>query len=169
MQGPQSSPRGLDLTNNVTAYMGQSFCCKLNGSIDEPVKFSGYWSLEFLGECNFAVERMVLAYRNKCELFIYFSCLLAHYFNHKDATVWSIKDYTNYLQENSPRSTGKNEHLEAKIMKSYPPIHSPPLFQVRPCVIVDSEGYLLVWYLPSILTLKRQVGTMSIYFWRKLI
>jgi len=99
MQGPQLSPRGLDFTNDVAAYMGQSFRRKLNGSIDEPVKFPGYWSLEFLGECNLAVERMVLAYQNKRELFIYFSCLLAHYFNHKDATVWSIKDYTNYLQE----------------------------------------------------------------------
>jgi len=82
--------------------------------------------------------------------------------------VWSIKDYTDYLQENSPRSTGQNERLEAEIMELYPPIHSAPLFQVRPCVIVDSEGHLLVWYLPSILTLKRQVRALFICFEVKL-
>ena len=49
-------------------------------------------------------------------------------------------------------------------MELYPPIHSAPLFQVRPCVIVDSEGHLLVWYLPSILTLKRQVRALFLFF-----
>ena len=168
MLGPQLLPHGLDLTKDVAAYMQQSFRRKLNGSIDNPIRFPSYWSLEFLGECNLAVEKMVSAYRNKRESFCCFS-FLANYFYHKDATVWSIKDYTDYLQEISPRSTGQNECLEAELTDRYPPIHSPCLFQVRPCVIVDSEGHLLVWYLPSILTLKRQVCALFIYFRRRII
>jgi len=76
MKGPQSFPHGLDFTNDVATYMGQSFRRKLDGSIGGPVKFPDYWSLEFLGECNLAVEKIVSAYRNKRETFIFLFSLL---------------------------------------------------------------------------------------------
>jgi len=68
---------------------------------------------------------------------------------------WSVVDYVAELNRRSKRCTGRNETLERDLLRLFPPC-TTELVSV-PCVVVDSEGIILLWYLPGLLCGQRQV------------
>jgi hypothetical protein len=68
---------------------------------------------------------------------------------------WSIVDYLAELGRRNKRCRGTNEELERELLRLFPPLDSELV--CAPCVVVDSEGRILLWYLPGLLALKSQV------------
>jgi hypothetical protein len=79
---------------------------------------------------------------------------LLRYFVEK--TNWSVKDYVEELK-NWPRCTGMNDTLEAELIKRFPPVEKQERDEYLPCTIGDKDGYVMMWYLPGILSEHRQV------------
>ncbi|KAF8956033.1 hypothetical protein BDZ97DRAFT_1607550, partial [Flammula alnicola] len=69
-------------------------------------------------------------------------------------TSWRAEDYVAELTE---RSTGQILRVEAKLRKKFPPIYSPTVYTMDPCIVTDIEGNILLWYLPRALTAERTV------------
>src|ERR1700689_5139763 len=68
---------------------------------------------------------------------------------------WSIVDYMAELDRRSKRCRGRNEQLERETLRLFPPSESELVS--APCVVVDSEGRVILWYLPGLLGRKCQV------------
>jgi len=68
---------------------------------------------------------------------------------------WSIVDYLAELGRRNRRCRGTNEQLERELLRLFPPPESELISE--PCVVVDSKGRILLWYLPGLMGLKRQV------------
>ena len=68
---------------------------------------------------------------------------------------WSAKAYMEELRKQGVRCTGQHEGIEEHLRHLFPPLETE--FVHRPCVVVDSEGFILLWYLPRLLTSKRAV------------
>ena len=67
-------------------------------------------------------------------------------------------DAVRYDDRITIRCTGQNPAAEATIMENYPPIYSPPARRpAEATAVVDRNGVILFWYLPSVLTIGRQV------------
>jgi len=148
----------LDRTEEVVSYVKEKFINKIH-SKGGANPFPGSWTLEFLQECDHAVNILVAAYLNRgeCNLHIPFY-LVKHHFPEK--TVWLGEDYATSL---TPKCTGRNELFERNLDNQYPPIHFPSKHVADPCTVTDSWGNSLVWYLPGILTERRQVSTFKMY------
>ncbi|KAF9529989.1 hypothetical protein CPB83DRAFT_734135, partial [Crepidotus variabilis] len=63
---------------------------------------------------------------------------------------WSATEYVKHL---SARCTGKNKIVENKLLNKFPSL--PQGNYAKPMVIRDSQGNILLWYLPSIFTMSR--------------
>ena len=72
-----------------------------------------------------------------------------------------MENYITELQDIGPRCSGQQEKAEERLMAAFPPGNST--FLTTPAVICDQDGLALVWYLPSILSRKRQVSDLVIY------
>ena len=70
---------------------------------------------------------------------------------------WTVQEYVAELCRRNKRCQGRNEALEAEMMELFPPDEEELV--ADPCVVVDSEGTILMWYLPGILCSRRQVWT----------
>jgi len=68
---------------------------------------------------------------------------------------WSVVDYVVELNRRSKRCIRQNETLEQDLLRLFP-LCTTELVSV-PCVVVDSEGIILLWYLPGLLCGQRQV------------
>jgi hypothetical protein len=68
---------------------------------------------------------------------------------------WSVVDYMAELGRRSKRCGGRDEELEREMLRLFPPPESELV--AEPCVVVDSEGRILLWYLPGLMELKQQV------------
>jgi len=66
----------------------------------------------------------------------------------------------------TPRATGRNSKFEAKLLKKYPPIFAPTIYEMRPCSVQDEEGNILLWYLPGAITTRRAVSRYPYFFFR---
>ena len=69
---------------------------------------------------------------------------------------WSVVEYVEALRGMGTRCTGTQDHIENPLRERFPP--AVPQHIVGPCVMVDSEGIILLWFLPGLMSLKRQVG-----------
>jgi hypothetical protein len=68
---------------------------------------------------------------------------------------WDVREYCNRLP---PRPNGFDSNVEDNLVRMFPALHERPFpAVVRPCCIVDVNGVILCWYLPSCLTFERQV------------
>ena len=68
---------------------------------------------------------------------------------------WSADEYAQSL---SPRCTGQNMKVESRLLQEFPPLFTPTRLETEPCIIIDKDGRILLWYLPGILTKKRVVS-----------
>jgi hypothetical protein len=74
---------------------------------------------------------------------------------------WSVLDYVAELGRRNKICRGRNEKLESLMLRLFPP--GPDEKEDRPCVTVDNEGRILLWYLPGLLALKQQVSDSGSY------
>lgn len=70
---------------------------------------------------------------------------------------WSVTEYEAELRRKGKRITGHNEELEKSLEALFPPV-KPTEFIGSPCVVVDRDGIVILWYLPGIFSRKRRVG-----------
>jgi len=72
---------------------------------------------------------------------------------------WSVVNYVEALSTMRTRCTGMQSHIENRLQDLFPLERSESI--AEPCVVVDSEGIILFWFLPGLLNLllnwKRQV------------
>jgi hypothetical protein len=68
-------------------------------------------------------------------------------------------DYLAELRRRNKRCRGTNERLEREMLRMFPPLESELVS--APSVVVDSEGRILLWYLPGLIGLKRQVTVIQ--------
>jgi hypothetical protein len=69
---------------------------------------------------------------------------------------WSVVDYMEALVTMGTCCLEMNEQVERRLYQLFPPGTMEMIAQ--PCVVVDSEGMILLWFLPGLLHRKRQVG-----------
>ena len=69
---------------------------------------------------------------------------------------WSVVRYLGELKKMGKRCTGIQEHVEGRLLELFPP--GPTETVAEPCVVVDSEGVILLWFLPGLLNQKRKVS-----------
>ena len=70
-------------------------------------------------------------------------------------------DYVAELRRRNKICRGRNEKLEGDLLRLFPP--GPDEKEDRPCVVVDREGRILLWYLPGLLAWKQQVSDSGSY------
>jgi hypothetical protein len=61
------------------------------------------------------------------------------------------------------RCTGQQRHVEDRLLKLFPPGVNEMVD--TPCVVVDLDGVILLWYLPGLVSLKRGVSELTV--WRQ--
>lgn len=71
-----------------------------------------------------------------------------------ETTIWSADDYADAL---TPRNSGQNQRVEEKLARKLPPIHFPRRKLDRPAIVKDPNGNILLWYLPGLVSPRRQV------------
>ncbi|KAF8950121.1 hypothetical protein BDZ97DRAFT_1771744 [Flammula alnicola] len=74
-------------------------------------------------------------------------------FRHKIHLTWSIREYSSRL---TACQNVRSAKLEADLMKDFPPLTPGALQLIKtPCIVVDSEDNIVLWYLPEALTIRR--------------
>lgn len=77
---------------------------------------------------------------------------------------WSVSAYLNVLSAIGTRCTGMQEDVEEHLLKRFPPQEMETM--AAPCLVVDSEDIVLMWFLPNLLVSERQVGWLKFsYKW----
>lgn len=69
---------------------------------------------------------------------------------------WSAAQYLNTLNTFGSRCNGMQTEVEKRMRQLYLPNENEEIS--HPCLVVDSEENVLVWFLPGLLSSKRQVG-----------
>ena len=69
---------------------------------------------------------------------------------------WSVRQYTNALAQFGPRCTGNQQDIEHHLRHLFPPNTTKTISE--PSVIMDSDGIVLLWFLPGLLNSSRQVA-----------
>jgi hypothetical protein len=144
----------LGLTEAISSYMKAKFHAKLQRS-ENPIPFPPEWDFALLNQCDQAVNILLEAYSNPCEWPTIWQPLKAQSISHQDVTPWRAEDYVSDL---TPSATGQNLNIEAKLMKKYPPIFEPTIYMMRPCIVPDKDGNILLWYLPGAMTAQYTVS-----------
>lgn len=109
--------------------------------------------LELLEECNFAAKLLLKAARNQSKSNFMFN--LNEFTVVPEVMSWSVIDYLAELSRRNKRCRGRNEQQERELLRLFPPPTSALVS--APCVAVDCEGRILVWYLPGLMGRKFQV------------
>ena len=65
---------------------------------------------------------------------------------------WSINDYIDILKIGG-------QEAEEKLLRMFPPGETELINS--PCVIVDKNGKILLWYLPQVISPKRRVSKFA--------
>ena len=54
--------------------------------------------------------------------------------------------------------TGRNDRAEADVSRRFGPLStSEPIVAEKPATLVDMHGVILGWYLPNVISVRRQV------------
>jgi hypothetical protein len=73
---------------------------------------------------------------------------------------WNVEDY---LKRIGKKPTGMNGEFEDRLKQEFPPgkeIGAAVILE--PCIIVDSEGNILLWHLPDIISQNAEVRSLAI-------
>jgi hypothetical protein len=68
---------------------------------------------------------------------------------------WSVREYVKELRRRGARCNGRQPGVEDDLRRLFPAGEMEVI--VEPCMIVDSEGIILLWYLPGLMNSRRQV------------
>jgi len=55
-------------------------------------------------------------------------------------------------------ATGQNAKVEGQLLKKYPPIFSLAKYKIKPCLVKDKGGNIILWYIPGAVTMQRAVS-----------
>ena len=73
---------------------------------------------------------------------------------------WDVTRYADKLPKKSlPRGSDLAKAKEASLKKQFVPLDG--FTASTPCIIIDSQGIIMAWYLPNILSSARQVNLLS--------
>ena len=73
-------------------------------------------------------------------------------------TEWDVDRYADRLTR---RNDGKNANIEMNLQARYPPMYPEKRFETNPMVVTDQHQNAILWYLPQVLTRRRQVGYLT--------
>ena len=73
---------------------------------------------------------------------------------------WAIQDYTERLSSSQNIGTTANEE---RLRKDFPLLYTAENGQLLPlqedlCIVLDSQGIIVLWYMPSSFSMKRNVS-----------
>jgi hypothetical protein len=77
-----------------------------------------------------------------------------------DKTKWKAEDYVVDLMK---CAMDQNLQVEAKLLKKYPPIFSPILYQMELCSVQDEDGNIVMWYIPGALIEQQAVSFFGFF------
>lgn len=112
-------------------------------------------SPELLHDCHHLMQKVLSAFRHKskCQRI---SCQLLYNLHMTVHLPWSIREYSSRL---TACQNVRSAKLEADLMKDFPPLTPGALQLIKtPCIVVDSEDNIVLWYLPEALTIRRHVS-----------
>ena len=78
-------------------------------------------------------------------------------------------DFSRYVDELPKQPTFLDEgtasgtfppNKETRLLDKYPPLNGVKIS--KPCIIIDKQGIIMLWYLPGILNDSRQVGPLNL-------
>jgi hypothetical protein len=144
-----SAPLGIHKTEIIASYLKAVFVAELRGDADNvPLPDWSMNQLDLLEECNYASKMLVQATKNLSECIEFLDEILTRP-NHSGCMSWSVIDYLEVL-----RAGGKG--LEENLRQIFPSNTMEMIY--KPCIVVDSDGKILLWYLPRMIDLKRRVS-----------
>jgi len=76
-----------------------------------------------------------------------------------EQTAWSVVQYLVELKRLGKCCTGMQEHVEGELLQLF--LSGAIQTISEPCVVLDSEGIILLWFLPGLLGRKRKVSQAS--------
>jgi hypothetical protein len=137
-------------TEEVALYMIHALSCRLGIPMALP---KPQLSFLVLKDCEMLVGQVYRAYLNPSESSIP-STVIGRLTSCEVKLPWSIQEYA---QELTPQQNISTPEREAMIATKFPPLFSAteggllPLVDV-PCTVVDSEGIIVMWYMPGAMT-----------------
>ena len=151
------------LTQRISRYMVLSLFYRLNsGSRLTGVDYG--LSYNILKDSEIIIAQVLCAFNNPSEL--KFPVLRGK----SDICIvflpWAIEDYARRLTPCQNMGTPSNEN---RLRQDFPPLFTAkngqllPL-QEEPCIIVDSRGIIILWYMPSCLSTKRNVSSVGVSY-----
>lgn len=142
----------FSFTDRVADYMVAKFRATISAQ-KEQINPPEDWSPDFLAECETIVHMLAEAFRNTSAPPIRFVRPEPDIISPVNLE-WDVERYCDNL---SKHQDGLNDKLEQNLQQKYKPLFSPSVLLNKPAVIADKHGNVLVWYLPSVLHLSRQV------------
>lgn len=150
----------IDQTDIIAGYLLKKLKQNLKRGSTTNVDFPENWSPEFLSECDQAAHILARAYVNQGKFRSIMVAQMTQTSVIIEQTVWKAEEYANKL---TTRCTGQNEQVEEEMQRLFRPIHDETRLEVQPMVVTDSEGNIMLWYLPGILTAARKVSCLCIH------
>jgi hypothetical protein len=159
-------PSGEDvsstLTQRISRYMVLSLFYRLN-SVSNPAGADYGLSYDILKDSEMIIAQVLRAFNNPSKL--KFPALRGN----SDVVIvvlpWGIEDYARRLTPCQNIGTPSNEN---RLSKDFPPLFTVENGQLlpleEPCTVVDSRGIIILWYIPSSLSTKRNVSSVNWYY-----
>lgn len=76
------------------------------------------------------------------------------------AVPWKVEEYVKRMGK---RPTGRNDEIEAGLKEEFPPgadFGGVPGMVSDPCTVIDTEGNILLWHLPNIVSESAEVSVI---------
>lgn len=77
----------------------------------------------------------------------------------QERMTWSVTEYLEELLKKGKRCTGMQQEIEQELLRLFPPSETGTL--VKPTVVVDCNGVILLWFLPGLFSFKQRVKSSS--------
>ena len=146
------SRESINTAEEIATYLKLLFRKELHGQQEEiPIPT---FSIDLLEECHYEVRQLVQAAKKTSKHWLY--CNLIDSKLGAEKMNWSAKDYVAEVGRRYKQCRGRNEDMEAELLRLFPAGEEE--FASSPCVVVDVDGRILLWYLPGILDRGRRVG-----------
>jgi hypothetical protein len=144
--------------DTMAIYMQSKFEA-LMSNIDQPcrrqdpaIPIPEYWSLQYAIEVDHAISVIAQAFANQGTPG---TAVHRHaYMKSSDWTTWDVERYAEHIsRKNSGRPDEHDEILQSK----FQPLKPKTTLQIQPLTVADRHSKMLLWYLPGIFTVTRQV------------
>lgn len=148
----------LQMTQEIAQYLTTKFQALLQQDHDMHVSFPTHWNLHFLHEVDQIALVLFEAFNNQSGTLNYLSLLQTISLTNVVQTSW---DASRYCDGIGAAMTGLQSAAEQKLCQRFRPIYDPPVHAAKPFVITDKHRNGLVWYLPNLISPKRQVSHIA--------